>query len=380
MRLACSPPHATISPCAGDALQTGVIHVTRQRETGQKGPEPEAPNARIVKPLRRVTRSMMFGGRMGARITMALLVALIAQKGAGETLYDITFSQFPAGSEYTNASGPPWDFSSYGRGWADYAQVVSNFAGLPDQPLLSMTTGVSSRSVYTMDAQGYTNHVLTLSLDISLEAPPPESNGPTAEIGFCSETGVGAEETAVQVLLGWSLTNGGSPRCTHAEVVSREGPNYLPTILFATNSSFVRGAATRLDIAINTRSHEFWVHLGGASLAGACPFGSSQEIVRAAVAVGFFYPPYGAGAGIDNIRLNVESAMRPYLSSAAVLDSALSIGATNLTIGSTNHLLFTPSLTDPAWATASTFEATSTSTNWTKPLSGWQGYYRLRSD
>lgn len=318
--------------------------------------------------------------RMKTLLTACVFTVTAIQIAVSETLYDITFSQFSDGAAYTNATGGPFDFASYGRGYADYAQIVSNFSGLADQPLMNMTTGVSSESSFTMDTPGYTNHILALSFDFALQALPPESNGPRASIGFSSSRAIGDQQTVVEVLFGWSRTNGGTLLYTHAEVVSREGPNNLPTILFATNSSFLRNTPNTLALSLNTRAHQFDVTLNGTPLASAAPFGSSQQIEMAGVSLGNFYPPYGAGAAIDNVRLDVTDLDQPYFSTAMHVGGDIAIGITNLAIGSTNHVLSTPSLIFPVWSTESTFEATSRSTNWLGTLSETNAFYQLKSE
>lgn len=146
---------------------------------------------------------------MKTLFSIVITLAYIAIADASNMLYNITFSQFAIGHEYTNATGGPLDFTSFNRG-SDVAIVESNFFGLTNQPLVSTTTNYGpGPSKYILSADNYNKHLLTLSMDLALEGVPQAGNGPRATIGFYSDIGPASEQTSVEVLFGWSHTNGG---------------------------------------------------------------------------------------------------------------------------------------------------------------------------
>lgn len=314
---------------------------------------------------------------MKTLFSIVITLAYIAIADASNMLYNITFSQFAIGHEYTNATGGPLDFTSFNRG-SDVAIVESNFFGLTNQPLVSTTTNYGpGPSKYILSADNYNKHLLTLSMDLALEGVPQAGNGPRATIGFYSDIGPASEQTSVEVLFGWSHTNGGWGPSNHLEVTAYEGPTYLPTLIFATNSTFTRDESMNLVVSIDTYSCLFNVIFNGTTLASVAPFSSSQPIVEAAITLGGYVPPFGA-VGIDNIQL--WSSPLPYFFAVESIGSEIFLGITNLSHESMTSLLYSPSLISPTWSTAATFHATSSSTNWTGTQTESRSFFKVKSE
>ena len=314
---------------------------------------------------------------MNNLITIIIALVCVAHANASDMLYNITFSQFSIGHKYTNATGRPSDFSSFIRG-SDVAIIESNFFGLTNQPLVSTTTNYGpGSSKYTLSADNYNKHLLTLSMDLALESIPQAANGPQATIGFYSDIGPASQQISVEVLFGWSHTNGGWGPSSHLEVTAYEGPTYLPTLIFATNSTFTRDEPINLVVSIDTYSCLFNVIVDGATLASAAPFSSSQPIIEAAITLGGYVPPFGA-VGIDNIQLWTDPL--PYFSAVEFIGNDIFLGITNLSHDSMTSLLYSPSLISPSWSTAATFQATSSSTNWTGTQTESRSFFKVKSE
>ena len=314
---------------------------------------------------------------MKTLLTIVITLACVAITDASNMLYNITFSQFAIGHEYTNATGGPLDFTSFNRG-SDVAIVESNFFGLTNQPLVSTTTNYGpGPSKYILSAEDFNKHLLTLSMDLALESIPEAANGPRATIGFYSDIGPALERTSVEVLFGWSHTNGGWGPSDHLEVTAYEGPTYLPTLIFATNSTFTRDEPMNLVVSIDTYSCLFNVNFNGTTLASVAPFSSSQPIVEAAITLGGYVPPFGA-VGIDNIQL--WSSPLPYFFAVESIGSEIFLGITNLSHESMTSLLYSPSLISPTWSTAATFQASSSSTNWSGTQTESRSFFKVKSE
>src|SRR5580698_1993926 len=94
------------------------------------------------------------GSSLRARINSVWLVVVVAslitlvgvRRSCAQSLYNITFSQFTAGTIYTNASGPPNDFSSYIASGSNSVGVSSFIVqayspGLANKPLACNNAG-----------------------------------------------------------------------------------------------------------------------------------------------------------------------------------------------------------------------------------------------
>ena len=227
-------------------------------------------------------------------ISISWLTLLIASDAHAAPLYNIDFSGYAAPVVHTNVTGAPSDFSAY---VGETSTVVTVFQDLTDQPLVSTTTHASGSNRFELDAPGYTNHILTLTLQLILESLPGPGSGPNAIVGFYSPNENLYNSTiALPVLFG----------LTDSYVIATSNIN-INTGLFATNSSFTRNSVISLTIVVNTAEHVLSVTINGNPLAVNAAYDPLIVIGGATIRIGDIGTHGAIGNGaIDNITLTVE--------------------------------------------------------------------------
>lgn len=234
------------------------------------------------------------------RYTTAIFIAAIsAATTSAELIYDIDFSQFSAPSSYINAGGQPHDFSGY---VGQTSVVVSAFQGLTEQPLVSVTTQASASNRLGLDAPGFTNHILTLALDLVLESSPDPTFGPNALVGFFAPgdnlyNSTFALPIAFGLVPGWSISTSNL---------------LVDTGYFTTNTTFIRDSVLSLVISANTADHILNVTVNGNPIAVNAPYDPAITIVGATIRIGDIITSGSVGEGaIDNITLTATIVPEP---------------------------------------------------------------------
>jgi hypothetical protein len=217
-----------------------------------------------------------------------------------QTLYKITFSQFTSGTVYTNAGGPPNDFSTYAPGGSNPSGVFSVIfpaftINLTNQPLVCNNAGQGVGN-FLMQMGGVSSNAVTLNMQLQLDSKV----GATVAFG---QSGL-AGSNVTSVILNFSETT------TNTVVVqSVDGLTNSLTVLYSFATSLVRSNLQNIRFSLNLPAHTFRLSINGVSLANNAPIGFSQPINQAKISLGDTDSLGDGGtAGIDNIVLTAEPA------------------------------------------------------------------------
>jgi hypothetical protein len=217
-----------------------------------------------------------------------------------QTLYNINFSQFTVGTVYTNASGPPNDFSAYAPGGSNPSGVFSVIfpaftINLTNQPLVCNNAGQGVGN-FLMQMGSVSSNAVTLNMQLQLD-----SNVGTA-IVFGQSGPPGANATSI--VLSFPETSTGT-----MQVRSLDGPTNSPAVLYSFATSLVRSDLQNITFRLNLPAHTFRLTVNGVSLASDAPVGFAQPINQAGITIGDTDSLGNGGtAGIDNIVLTAEPA------------------------------------------------------------------------
>lgn len=248
----------------------------------------------------------------------ALALLAVLPRLHSDTLYDITFDQMPIGMVYSNAAGPPNDFSGYGSfyGYPSRAVVAQESLGLSNVVLVSEITNSLARLEYLMDVQSATQHLLQLTMNISF------GNGPEARVSFESEISI-PSQTVVHILF---------DRDNVLQISSRHGPIYLPITDYSTNGAYVRNKPLRLQFEANTYTRKYSISLDDQQLVHDAPFHDLQPMTKLIIATGncLNYGNEGLLA-IDDIRVTADIApeLKPTVTSISMLEEGLMLTLMN---------------------------------------------------
>ena len=113
------------------------------------------------------------------RACLAAVIACVIEllgpvESHAQTLYNITFSQFTIGTVYTNASGPPNDFSAYTPGGSNPSGVFSVIfpaftINLTNQPLVCNNAGLGVGN-FSMQMGSVSSNTVTLNMQLQLDS------------------------------------------------------------------------------------------------------------------------------------------------------------------------------------------------------------------
>jgi len=268
------------------------------------------------------------------RIVIALIgMAVVSHSIAhAELAYNITFNSIPPGTSYTNASGPPNDFSILDKSgsYSSSATVESSFLGLDDTPLVTLNTGASTRLSYGMAIAGATNHLITLQLQISLGTNFLFSDygGPKASVVFESDVEP-PNYTYISTFFGSSYP---AAEINGVSVFANHGLIYLPTNDFSAGSTFNRNTPYTLKMIVNTFLHIFSVYLNGSPIAIDAPFNGGQELKKVTISFGDMGTTGAMGYGaMDDITLDIELVpeLKPAFLSSGIENGLITLSLTN---------------------------------------------------
>jgi hypothetical protein len=302
-------------------------------------------------------------------LMVASLVGLLGSgESNGQTLYNITFSQFSPGSIYTNASGPPNDFSSYVTSGSNPVGVSSFIfpaftINLTNQPLVCNNAGQGVGN-FLMQMGNVSSNVVTLDVQLMLDSVV----GATVAFGQSGPAG----PTVTSIRLSFPETSTGT-----MQVRSLDGPSGSPTVLYSFATSLVRTNLQNISFNLNLLKSTFSLTVNGVTLASNAPIGSSQPLNQAAIGIGDTDGiGVGGNGGIDNIVL--AAVPIPNI-------SGISFSGTNVLVGlttSTNahyDVQTTTDLVSGTWSTIfSNVSGTGGLTNFNCGSSaGPQQFYRV---
>ena len=262
------------------------------------------------------------GSSLKAPIRNVWLVVLIASvielvgysESSAQTLYNITFGQFTAGTTYTNAGGPPNDFSAYAPSGSNPSGVSSYIfpaftINLTNQPLVCNNAGQGFGN-FSMQMGNITSSVVTLDMQLMLDSTVG------AAVVFGQSGPPGSNVTSIN--LSFPETSKGT-----MQVQSVDGPTNSPTVLYAFTTSLVRTNLQTISFSLNLPAFTFSLTVNGISLASNAPIGSHLPINQAAISIGDTAGlGTGGSGGIDNIVLAtvpVPSISGVFLSGTNVL-------------------------------------------------------------
>lgn len=287
--------------------------------------------------LRALVRSVW-----GAALVSCAIGLLSTGESKAQTLYNVSFSQFTAGSAYTNASGPPSDFSSYVTSGSNPGGVSSVIReaftiNLTNQPLVCNNAGLGVGN-FLMQMGNVSSNAVTLNMQLILDTVPDV--GATVAFGQSGPPG----PTVTAITLSYSETATSTVR-----VQSVDGPRGSPTVLYSFATSLVRSNLQNISFSLNLPAHTFSLTINGVSFASNAPIGFSQSIDQAGISIGDIDNLGTSGnGGIDNIVLTAGPA-------ASISDIFFS--GTNVMVGvttSTNahyDVQTTTDLVSAVWAT-----------------------------
>lgn len=229
-------------------------------------------------------------------LMVASLVGFLAPgESNAQTLYNITFSQFSPASIYTNASGPPNDFSSYVTSGSNPVGVSSFIfpaftINLTNQPLVCNNAGQGVGN-FLMQMGNVSSNVVTLDMQLMLDSVVG------ATVAFGQFGPPGPNVTAIILRFPETSTN-------TLQVQSLDGPSGSPTVLYSFATSLVRTNLQNISFNLNLLKSKFSLTVNGVSLASNAPIGSSQPLNQAAIGIGDTDGiGVGGNGGIDNIVL-----------------------------------------------------------------------------
>src|SRR5882724_10279060 len=171
-----------------------------------------------------------------SRVSLAAVIACVIELlGSGESyaqaLYNITFSQFPSGTAYTNASGPPSDFSAYAPSGSNPSGVSSYILpaftiNLTNQPLVCNNAGQGVGN-FSMQMGNVSSNLVTLDMQLMLDS----TVGATITFGQSGPPG----SNVTSITLSFPETSTGT-----MQVQSVDGPTNSPTVLYSFTTSCIR--------------------------------------------------------------------------------------------------------------------------------------------
>jgi hypothetical protein len=287
------------------------------------------------------------GSSLKVSVSRACLVTVIScviellgfEESHAQTLYNINFSQFSFGTVYTNASGPPSDFSAYAPGGSNSGGVFSiifpAFLNLKSQPLVCNNAGQGVGN-FLMQIGNVSSNAVTLNMQLQLDSVVG------AAFTFGQSGPPGSNVTSIALKYPETATN-------IVAVQSVDGPSGSPTVLYSFATSLVRSNLQNISFSMNLPAHTFSLTVNGVSFANDAPIGFSQSINQAGIAIGDTDGlGNGGSGGIDNIVLTAGPA-------ASI--SGISFSGTDVMLGlttSTNAHYDVQSTTDLVSGTWST--------------------------
>ncbi len=229
----------------------------------------------------------------------------------GQTLYDITFSQFTAGTVYTSANGGPNDFSSYATNYGGpfvSSQISSSFLDLTGTPLVC-TTGLSSFGIFSMSMGNVSSSIVTLNMQLMF------GSGVNALVQFNQGGIPGLNSSAFNATTLELFFNGDT-----MSISSDDGLSFSPTDLYSASTNFSRSDVLNIDFSLNTFAKEFSLTVNNIILATDAPIGSTLPINNVSIALGDIPTSGTTGqAGIDNIIVTASPIPEPSTVSFVIL-------------------------------------------------------------
>jgi len=229
-------------------------------------------------------------------VVLACAIELLGFNQANaQTSYNITFSQFPLVSVYTNASGPPNDFSSYAASGSNAAGVSTYIfpaftINLTNQPLVCNNAGQGVGN-FSMQMGNVSSSVVTLNMQLMLDSTVG------AAVAFGQSGLAGSNVTSI--ILSFPETSTGT-----MQVQSVDGPRASPIILYSFATNLVRTNLQNISFSLNLPSFTFSLSVNSVSLASNAPIGSHQPLDQAEISIGATGGlGTGGSGGIDNIVL-----------------------------------------------------------------------------
>jgi hypothetical protein len=288
------------------------------------------------------------GSGLRARIQGVWLVIVVAslaglvgiQKSYAQALYNITFSQFPAGSIYTNASGPSHDFSSYAPSGSNLGGVSSFIVqafsiSLTNKPLACNNAGLGAGN-FLMQMGNVSSNVVTLDMQLMLDF----TVGATVAFGQSGLLG----SNVTSIILSFPETS-----TSTMQVQSVDGSSGSPTVLYSFSTNLVRTNLLAISFSLNLPSSTFSLTVNGVSLANNAPIGSSQPLNQAAISIGDTANLGTSGTGaMDNIAL--AAVPMPNISGIFFSGANVLVGLTTST-NAHYDLQTTTDLVSGAWST-----------------------------
>ncbi len=280
-----------------------------------------------------------------AAVVVCVIHLLGSAQSSAQTLYNINFSQFAIGTVYSNASGPPNDFSFYAPSGANPAGVSCYIfpaftINLTNQPLVCNNAGLGVGNFF-MQIGSVSSHAVTLNMQLQLDSASG-FGGVGAMVVFGQSGPPGTNVTSIIL----SFSEGAT---STVRVQSVDGPSGSPTVLYSFATSLVRSNLQNISFSLNLPAHTFRLTVNGASFASNAPIGFNQPISQAEISIGDIEGVGNGGNGaIDNIVLKAEPA-------ASI--SAISFNGADVMLGlttSTNARYDVQSTTDLVSGTWST--------------------------
>ena len=288
----------------------------------------------------------------------------------GTLVYDIDFNSYVPGTSYTNASGPPNDFSTFSTGGyysVSVAHIEASFLGLTNNTLVTQNTNVSTAASYGMTIADATSHVITLQMQLSLGTAVGEGaySGPNASISFSSDL-----EPPNQTMLGINFgSNGDEVDNVPISINSLHGLIYLPTNDYSGSGIYNRNTPHALKFIVNTYTHVFSVSLDDIFLTTDAPFYGGQELKNVSIAFGDMITTGAMGYGaIDNVTLDVAIAPESITNQFRFVEASFASGTPVLSITNpspteTVYIQRCNDLMNTNWLTVTNF--LQSQTNWT---------------
>lgn len=233
--------------------------------------------------LKRLVRNFWVG------VMAASLLGLLAAEANAQSLYNITFSQFAAGTVYTNAGGPPSDFSSYAPSGSDamgvYSEIVQYYS--PSLTNLALACNNAGQGVgnFLMSMGNVSSNIVTLNTQLLLDSVV----GATVVFGQTGPPG----SNVTSIILSFPET----PTNT-MQVQSLDGPSGSPTVLYSFATGLVRSDLQNISFSLNLSTSMFSLTVNGVSLANNARIGSHQPLNQAAISIGDTAGTGTSGTGV----------------------------------------------------------------------------------
>ncbi|HXI83108.1 MAG TPA: hypothetical protein VNL17_03345 [Verrucomicrobiae bacterium] len=234
-----------------------------------------------------------------AAVITCVIELLVPVESHAQILYNITFGQFSPGTTYTNASGPPNDFSAYAPGGSNPSGVFSvifpAFLNLKNQPLVCNNAGQGVGN-FLMQIGNVSSNAVTLSMQLQLDSVVG------AKVTFGQSGPPGSNVTSITLNYPETTTN-------IVAVQSVDGPTNSLTALYSFATSLVRSNLQNINFSLNLPARTFSLSINGVSFANNAPIGSSHPINQAGISIGDTDGlGNGGSGGIDNVVLTAGSA------------------------------------------------------------------------